>query len=98
VIRILEIHPAAQEEAEAAARYYATQNTSAAFAFTEELDFAVLELERAPGSYPVHIHGTRRILLEHFPYAVVYQFDENRIVIVAVAHGKRRPGYWVERT
>ena len=96
--RILEIHPAAQEEAEAAARYYGTQNTSAAAAFAEELDFAVSELERAPGSYPVHIRGTRRILLEHFPYGVVYRFDDNRIVIIAVAHGKRRPGYWVGRT
>lgn len=39
----------------------------------------------------------RRLPLVTFPYLIVYQMREGRIVIVAVAHGSRRPGYWMAR-
>lgn len=32
-----------------------------------------------------------------FPYRVVYFVQDNRLRIVAVAHSKRKPGYWQER-
>jgi plasmid stabilization system protein ParE len=40
---------------------------------------------------------TRRLLVNRFPYQVVYRLRESEIVIVAVAHLKRRPGYWRHR-
>jgi hypothetical protein len=41
--------------------------------------------------------GTRKRRLYHFPYTVYYvEFDES-IWIVAIAHQKRRPGYWTDR-
>ena len=44
------------------------------------------------------INGTRRALLEGFPYAVVYrQVSDDEIEIVAVAHLRRRPKYWANR-
>ena len=39
----------------------------------------------------------RRLPLVTFPYLLVYQRREDRIVIVAVAHTSRRPGYWFTR-
>ena len=95
--RTFEIHPAAQAEAEAAARRYAGRNPRAAVAFTEELDDAVARIEAAPHTFLKHVHGTRRLLLRTFPFAVVYRFDDTKILIVAVAHGSRRPGYWARR-
>jgi plasmid stabilization system protein ParE len=97
VTRTLEIHPAAQAEAEAAARYYAERNPRAAVAFTDELDAAVVQIELAPHTFLKHVRSTRRLLLRRFPFAVVYRFDEASILIVAVAHGSRRPGYWARR-
>lgn len=41
--------------------------------------------------------GTRRVLLHHFPYAVVYKALSDRILVVAFSHEKRRPGYWEDR-
>jgi hypothetical protein len=35
--------------------------------------------------------------LEEVPFSFVYRVEANRIVIVAVAHGRRRPGYWKSR-
>ena len=41
---------------------------------------------------------TRRVLVERFPYQVVYRLLEDAIVVVAIAHLKRRPGYRRDRT
>lgn len=40
---------------------------------------------------------TRRVLVNRFPYQVVYRIRANEIVIVAVAHLKRHPRYWTDR-
>jgi plasmid stabilization system protein ParE len=41
---------------------------------------------------------TRRVLVERFPYQVVYRLEGNEIVVVAIVHLKRRPGYWQHRS
>ena len=43
-------------------------------------------------------HNTRRALVPRFPYQVVYRLRPEETVIVAVAHLKRRPGYWKTRS
>jgi plasmid stabilization system protein ParE len=40
---------------------------------------------------------TRRLLVSRFPYQIVYRRRPDEIVIVAVAHLKRKPGYWKDR-
>jgi plasmid stabilization system protein ParE len=97
VTRTLEIHPAAAAEAEAAVRYYAHRNPNAAVAFAEELDAAIARIVAEPHVFLVHELGTRRLLLRTFPFSVVFRFDEVSVLVVAVAHGNRRPGYWVGR-
>jgi hypothetical protein len=37
--------------------------------------------------------NTRRLFLKDFPFALVYRPDENGIVVFALAHHARRPGY-----
>lgn len=39
----------------------------------------------------------RRALLARFPYALVFLVQEEGVRILAVAHAKRRPGYWLGR-
>jgi plasmid stabilization system protein ParE len=97
VTRTLEIHPAAESEAEAAARYYAARNPRAALAFADELDAAISRIAEEPHVYVAHDFGTHRLVLRTFPFSVVYRFDDARILIVAIAHGSRRPGYWTAR-
>ncbi|MFW6089064.1 MAG: type II toxin-antitoxin system RelE/ParE family toxin, partial [Gemmatimonadota bacterium] len=38
--------------------------------------------------------GTRRVVLGRFPFSLVYEFSEGRLLVVAVAHHRRKPGYW----
>jgi len=35
--------------------------------------------------------------LPRFPYIVFYVVDDEEVEVVAVAHGRRRPGYWLPR-
>jgi toxin ParE1/3/4 len=38
--------------------------------------------------------GFRRAVLRRFPFSLIYSEGPTEIVIIAVAHQKRRPGYW----
>jgi len=41
--------------------------------------------------------NTRKVLLKDFPFSVVYRADDQGIIIFAIAHHSRRPGYWQAR-
>ena len=95
--RALEFLDEAIEEAEVAARWYADRSPAAAAAFAGEIETAIAEITRLPLAWPTYNHNTRRFLLRRFPYSVVYRVSEGTILVVAVAHGHRRPGYWRQR-
>ena len=93
----LEYLDEALDEAEQAARWYADRSPTAAAGFADELDVAAAAIGQAPETWPPYDHGTRRFLLRRFPYFLVYRVEPERVVIVAVAHAHRRPGYWKDR-
>jgi len=95
VLEVLE--PAAAEALEAVA-WYRDRSVVAAAAFQLEIRRAFSEVEGAPEAWPAYVEGTRRFLLQRFPYEVVYVVRGNRVLVVAIAHCKRRPGYWRDRT
>jgi plasmid stabilization system protein ParE len=97
VVRELEYLAEALAEAEAAARWYAERSLVAGVGFDDEVEVADAAIAQHPEAWPPFDHGTRRYLLRRYPFSIVYRFDVDRIVIVAVAHAKRRPGYWKDR-
>jgi toxin ParE1/3/4 len=92
----VEFHPEARLEADAAFDYYCERSPRAAEAFYLELARADRAIRKSPESWAEYLYGTRRYLLEQFPF-VVYRVSDQRIEILAVAHGHRKPGYWAER-
>jgi plasmid stabilization system protein ParE len=98
VARELEYLELALIEAEAAAQWYLERSPTAAARFSAELDEAEAAILERPEAWPIGQRGTRRYLLHHFPFVVIYRIEESRILIVAVAHARRRPGYWTNRT
>jgi plasmid stabilization system protein ParE len=51
-----------------------------------------------PGRWPRRQNTEiRRKLLRRFPYTIFYVVDAEAVVIVAIAHQKRRRGYWKRR-
>ena len=55
-----------------------------------------MPLAGSPWIFPGVPQGVRRVFLSTFPYALVYVSDP-RLVVVAVAHAKRRPACWADR-
>ena len=93
----VELHPEAIEEARAARLWYAERSPLAAAAFVAELDRAVAVIGEAPARWPRHLGGTRRFVMQRFPFTVVHRELQDRVEVVAVGHAKRRPGYWKGR-
>jgi toxin ParE1/3/4 len=58
---------------------------------------AIAVILEAPRRWPMANHGTRKFLLQRFPYAVYYREFPSGIEVLAVAHGHRKPGYWKSR-
>jgi plasmid stabilization system protein ParE len=93
----IRFHPAAAAEVEAAVQWYAERSPVAARAFAAEVSTCVERVGEAPERWPRYVHGTRRYLLPHFPFSLVYRVRNGDVEIVAVAHHMRRPGYWRSR-
>jgi plasmid stabilization system protein ParE len=95
--RPVEIHPEAIAEAQAANRWYRERSASAADAYLAELDLAVDAITDSPEKWPRYVNGTRRYIFHRFPFYLVYRETDGKLEIIAVAHGRRKPGYWKSR-
>ncbi|MBM4367026.1 MAG: type II toxin-antitoxin system RelE/ParE family toxin [Deltaproteobacteria bacterium] len=61
------------------------------------LDAAVAAASRNPEAYARNYGEARRALVRRFPYAVFYMVEGGELVVLAVAHTSRKPGYWADR-
>jgi plasmid stabilization system protein ParE len=66
--------------------------------FLAAYDRILLRIGEAPDGSAPHLDGTRRLGMMRFPYSIVYRVKTDVVEVVAVAHQRRRPGYWRERT
>ena len=86
--------PAAQSELDEAINWYAKQVPRLGDSFLVEFLRTIQLIERHPTGWHPLSSQTRRCRLRRFPYGVICSQDEQGILIVAVAHLHRRPGYW----
>jgi plasmid stabilization system protein ParE len=93
----LEFHEDARVDVLEAYDWYAARSEDAAEAFHDELQVAGQAIQAAPERWASYLFGTRRYLMKRFPYVIVYRITAERIEIIAVAHGRRKPGYWQSR-
>ena len=94
---VLRFHPAAAAEVEAAHHWYAQRSLVAAEVFLKELDYAARQVVESPQRWPRYLGEFRRYVLPRFPFTLIYRVREDVAEIIAVAHAKRKPGYWKER-
>jgi toxin ParE1/3/4 len=91
------IHPEADAEFAEAVRYYAEINPQLGVRFYLEIERLIRAICDQPDRFFQFSPPARRALSHEFPYAVVFLKQSERIWIVAVAHSKRKPGYWRDR-
>jgi plasmid stabilization system protein ParE len=89
--------PEAAEELAEATAYLTDQSARAAEGFLADVAAAAKLLLQFPGAGSPLRGNFRRLLLKTFPYQLIYRVVEEDIRIYAVAHLKRRPGYWQKR-
>jgi len=56
----------------------------------------IVELPEAWPSWPGR-EDVRVRVLRRFPFSVIYAVVPDMVVVIAVAHHQRRPGYWLRR-
>ena len=77
--------------------YYEAIETGLGKRFLQSVEAAIALVVSLPLAGSPYKHGTRRVFTTKFPFSIVYRVEENEIVIFAVAHFKRKPGYWKSR-
>jgi plasmid stabilization system protein ParE len=91
-------HPEAEAEFHDAVDYYEERSEGLGVRFREEIEAAVERIAEQPNRYPIYeATPCRQCPVTVFPYAVYYIEEVDRIWIVALAHQRRKPGYWLRR-
>jgi hypothetical protein len=92
-------HPSAALELTEARDWYEAKEPGLGYELVLEVDGALTAV--AEGRLPTLSHpdiaSVRRVLLTRFPYWLVVIERPEEVILVAVAHMKRRPGYWRDR-
>ena len=91
------LHHEAREELDEAVAWYETKQLGLGHRLLDEVLGAFDRLESNPGIGARYSKRQRFYRLKHFPYIVYYQEFADRLWIGAIAHERRRPGYWKRR-
>jgi toxin ParE1/3/4 len=90
--------PAAQAELLEGISYYSAIRPELGVRFEQAVAAAVRNATAHPQRGAPRSKNTRRWLVKEFPFGVVYRASIEEVIIVAVAHQRKRPEYWEERT
>ena len=93
-MKLRAFHPEADEEYALAAEYYAGIEPELGRRFYDEIERLILDIRRQPRRFRPFDPPIRRHFSDVFPYALLYVDEPDRVLIIAVMHMKRRPGYW----
>jgi plasmid stabilization system protein ParE len=99
----VELHPDARAELRSAALWYDEQREGLGTEFLTEVASALDRISRAPESSPPwtglddRAPAIRRHTMHRFPYVVAFEQHQERVLVLAIAHAKRRPLYWLTR-
>jgi toxin ParE1/3/4 len=101
-VKPVRVEPEAKEELAAAAEWYEERREGLGLELLAEVDTVFGAIARRPGRFPLYPRvapelGVRRATARRFPYSIAFIDLATVIRVLAVAHEKRRPGYWVGR-
>ena len=81
----------AEDDLKEAFSWYEDKRTGLGYDFLLQIDAGINFINRNPEIYPIEYKGTRKHVIKRFPYKIVYLVEEEKIIILAVIHCKRRP-------
>lgn len=82
--------------------WYEDHRTGLGLEFYESIMRTCEAIGSDPGRFPIYeavciSREVRRALVDRFPFAVIFEIRKEEILIVAIAHASRDPGYWQNR-
>lgn len=92
------IRPEAEAEITEAFVWYEERVTGLGSDFLLNVDASLQAIRRNPYHFPLVYKKLRRALVRRFPYQIIFILEENRIVVLAVFHGKRNPKSWHDQS
>jgi len=101
-VKPVRVEPEAKQELAAAAAWYEERREGLGRELLHEVDAVLAAIARTPSRFPLYPRvapglGVRRAAARRFPYSIAFIDLANVVRVLAVAHDKRRPGYWVGR-
>ena len=100
----VDLHPEARVELRSAALWYEERREGLGVEFIAAVDAALLKISKAPKSFPrwVGIEKVpaviRKASVARFLYVIAFEEHKRHALVLAVAHQKRRPLYWLTRS
>ncbi len=98
MLQVFHFHPAARQELDEAVSYYDSVQPGLGLAFLEEAYATIQRILDYPKAWSTLSPNTRRCLTNRFPYGIIYQVRDDSVLVIAVTHLNRKPGYWQERS
>ena len=89
--------PEAADEFEDAADYYDQLQPGLGQRYRDEVDRHIRWIAAHPVLPRVRPGGYRRVNLKAFPYYLAYVLRQQAVWVLAIAHGHRKPEYWIGR-
>ena len=77
--------------------WYAQHSQQAAENFESEFEQVLISIVADPHRFPKCDQRHQYCRMKRFPFQVIYRIDQDIITVIAVAHAKRKPGYWSDR-
>lgn len=94
----VEFHSEARLDFDESWSWYASKDTAAAIRFIASLEVALASIAEDPSQFGNPEESLRELPLKKFPFRVIYRFDDQRIIVIAIAHTRRRPRFWQDRS
>ena len=93
-VRFLEV---AQHELDETVEYYNMESSGLGDQFLLEVLKSLERIRKFPHAWQPFTEDSRRCQTHRFPYGITFQILPSEILVVAIAHLHRRPGYWLDR-
>lgn len=94
---IVEFLQEAEQELVEAALWYESKEQGIGKRFRDEVAHVINRIAEDPHLWREREGGYRRVNCPVFPYFIAYFIRGQKIIVAAVAHGHRKPGYWKSR-
>jgi hypothetical protein len=87
----------AEIELNDAFEYYENELEGLGYSLLEEFKSGVNRILQYPDAWSPIKENVRKCVLKKFPYSIIYAIHDEIILILAIAHHRRRPDYWIDR-